>query len=700
MRFWAVIAFLCLFGCSAMEAFAAPAAVALGPAVGPLKPEELYGPRRLMARVSPSGRYLALVQRVGDKDRLVVIDLQGRTRSEIYNDPELSVVNIRAVIWKGDDRLVFSRSGFNLAANRNGEIRTRGREDARVGVAEDVRPLNLFAISRLGGAPVALSKGENQIFGGVLDSFGDDDGHVLFRVLVVPDRRDGGMTRLGRTPTSTYRLLEADVATGSVRVVEEGGQRTYNWGVDRQGRVNLRYDVYGRRGGTRVYGRDEGGDWNELFSIREKDFPALQDMEILGQSSTPGKLYVAAKPKDRSAGDTRELRIYDFATRTMGEKLWSHPRFDLDAIEQFDDGSLAAACYWADVYRCDYFEKALQAEAEGVRRFFDNERSIRISSSSRDDKVQILSVSGPDEPGSLYLFNRVTAKVEPLGSQWPRLAPDRLGVMKPWTWTASDGATLSGYLTTPPPSMNVSGPLPLIVMPHGGPEVRDTLSFDSWAQAFATRGYLVYQPNFRGSGGFGAAFAEQGYGQWGLRMQEDVIDGVEALIKQGKVDPNRICIVGASYGGYVALQGGATRPDLFRCVISRAGVSDLIRSQEWEKDNFDEDSPRYQYWLKSIGDPKAEAEKLRAASPISYASRYQPPVLLLHGDEDWVVPVEQSEIMEKALKKAGRPVTLTVFRGAAHADWPETVDARALSQMLEFVDKYIGPAASSPPARP
>jgi dipeptidyl aminopeptidase/acylaminoacyl peptidase len=173
-------------------------------------------------------------------------------------------------------------------------------------------------------------------------------------------------------------------------------------------------------------------------------------------------------------------------------------------------------------------------------------------------------------------------------------------------------------------------------------------------------------------------------------MQDDVIDGVEALIKTGQVDPARICIVGASYGGYVALQGGAKRPDLFKCVVSRAGLSDLVRSQKWEAEVFDKDSPRYKYWLKSVGDPKADAARLIAASPVTYAADYQPPVLLMHGVNDWNVPLEQSKIMEKALTKAGKTVTLTEYPGG-HSGWGEVLEAKALTEMVVFVDKYIGP---------
>lgn len=672
---------------------------AQAPANGPLKAEELFARRRLSAEVSPSGRYLALVQRVVNKDRLVIIDLEGRSRTEIFNGPGFDLSYVSEVYWKTDDTLLFLHSGTRISKDANGGFALKEKDGKKIADATGNESRILYVIPRTGGtarriplkSPIRPLEGYGMSTSGVgthriLDPLADDPTHVL----AVEGFPLGGNT-YSPFPRPLH-LQKIDIVTGEATIVETGEDRTRGWVVDRKGKAILRYDIYGRRGGLRVMGRTEGQTaWRELFSIRERDLPVVQDLDILGATDKPGTLFVSAPAKDRTQGDTRELRLYDFVTKTMGEKLFSHPRYDVTGIVQYEDGALAAACYWADTYRCEYLDKTRKAEAEGIDKFFEGQRNIVIASESRDGGVQVLSVSGPDEPGSLYLYSRKGGKVEFLGAQWPKLEPDRLGVMTPWRWTAKDGAELGGYLTTPPPELKAEGLPPLIVMPHGGPEVRDYLEFDRWGQAFASRGYVVFQPNFRGSGGFGAGFAEQGYRQWGLRMQDDVLDGVETLIKQGKVDPNRICIVGASYGGYVALQGGAKRPDLFKCVVSRAGLSDLVRSQKWERETFDTDSPRYAYWLKSVGDPKADEAALKAASPVTYAANYVPPVLLIHGDQDWNVPIEQSEIMEKALKKAGRTVTFTRYENQGHAGWAPSEDIKALDQILVFVDKYIGP---------
>jgi dipeptidyl aminopeptidase/acylaminoacyl peptidase len=171
------------------------------------------------------------------------------------------------------------------------------------------------------------------------------------------------------------------------------------------------------------------------------------------------------------------------------------------------------------------------------------------------------------------------------------------------------------------------------------------------------------QPNFRGSGGFGRAFAQAGYGQWGGVMQHDVTDAVQHLIDTGVADPSRICIVGASYGGYVALAGAAFTPELYRCVVAIAGVSDLLDSLRSDRIHEGRASPAYQYWTRSMGDPRENRDALIAASPARHAANVRAPVLMVHGEDDSIVLLRQSELMEDALTRAGKQVRLVRLPG-------------------------------------
>lgn len=199
-------------------------------------------------------------------------------------------------------------------------------------------------------------------------------------------------------------------------------------------------------------------------------------------------------------------------------------------------------------------------------------------------------------------------------------------------------------------------------MPHGGPEAQDDLNFDPWRQFLVSRGYAVFQPQFRGGDGFGAAHEQAGHGQWGKLVQDDVTTGVAKLIADGIADPKRMCIFGWSYGGYMAMAGAAFSPDLYNCSVAGAGVADVDRMLAWEGETTSRESPVFKYWLDRMGD----AATRQAASPADFAANVKIPMLLIHGDKDENVPFEQSVIMRDALTKAGKDVEFVELPGEEH----------------------------------
>jgi dipeptidyl aminopeptidase/acylaminoacyl peptidase len=266
------------------------------------------------------------------------------------------------------------------------------------------------------------------------------------------------------------------------------------------------------------------------------------------------------------------------------------------------------------------------------------------------------------------------------------LPENELGDMLVIKYKARDGTKITGYLTMPPGKGDKN--LPLVVMPHGGPELRDFVSFDPWAQMLANRGYAVLQPNFRGSGGYGKSFTEAGHRQWGRLMQDDITDGVKALIKDGTADANRICIVGASYGGYAALAGGAYTPELYKCVMSIAGISDVAAMMAHEKNMQDDEL--YTYWTNWVGDPKVDLQQIKAISPINSVSKFTAPVLLMHGERDDNVTPGQSMTMSQALKKAGKKSELILVENEGHSFFLDKNRLMLLKEMERFVGQNIG----------
>ena len=273
----------------------------------------------------------------------------------------------------------------------------------------------------------------------------------------------------------------------------------------------------------------------------------------------------------------------------------------------------------------------------------------------------------------------------------PQIKSSDVGEVNTIEYKARDGLKIPGLVTWPAgvaPENRKN--LPLIVMPHGGPEAYDSVGFDWLAQFFANEGYAVLQPNFRGSAGFGAVFRDAGRGQWGRKMQDDITDGADALVRMGWADKERICIMGWSYGGYAALAGGALTPDLYKCVVAVAGVSNLREMLAWEKRQYGARSRTVTYWEELIGDPDKDREAIDAVSPARQAANFKAPVLLIHGIDDTTVDVRQSDMMNDALKAAKKDVKYILIGGDDHGLVDADSRKSALKHMGEFVNAKIG----------
>ena len=306
-------------------------------------------------------------------------------------------------------------------------------------------------------------------------------------------------------------------------------------------------------------------------------------------------------------------------------------------------------------------------------------------------KKLIFFVEGSGHAGDYFLLDRETSALTHVAASRPDIPTEAVGEVLTIEYKARDGLDIPGVMTVPNGSDMKN--LPAIIMPHGGPESHDEVEFDFMAQYFASRGYLVFQPNFRGSDGFGTAFTEAGYGGWGGVMQQDITDGVQALKNGGMIDPERVCIVGWSYGGYAALAGGAFTPDLYKCVAAIAPVSDLPKMLYQEKRDHGKHHWVLSYWEKAMANGDATRETLREKSPAMFAENFQAPVLLIHGKDDLVVKINQSRIMKKALERADKEVELIQMRGEDHDLSTPGARLEALQALDGFIATHIGPHA-------
>jgi dipeptidyl aminopeptidase/acylaminoacyl peptidase len=315
--------------------------------------------------------------------------------------------------------------------------------------------------------------------------------------------------------------------------------------------------------------------------------------------------------------------------------------------------------------------------------------SVWLVDATPDLRHLLIRVEGSSSSGDYYLYSDDKV-VRFLSRSRPGIAPESVNPVTAFDYEARDGATIPALLTLPLAHKADPRSLPAVVFPHGGPESHDWLGFDWFAQALASQGYAVIQPQFRGSSGFGVQHLLAGRGEWGKRSQNDITDALQHLVAEGVVDPDRVCIAGASYGGFAALAGGAFTPELYKCVVSVSGVSDVRKMLSEEKAQHGRDHWAVAYWNELIARGKGGREALDATSPANFAARFSAPVLLLHGDKDNIVNPDQSRHMERQLKRAGKRVKLVTLKGEDHYLSNPGTRLECLRAVVDFVNQNIG----------
>ena len=631
--------------------------------------------------MSPSGRYLATVLRTDQQDTLIVSDLQSGETLPILkvgkdSSGKLTAIYITAVNWKSDQRLLL-RTQVSIDTGANFDDLSN-----RTQLALGAR---LFAIDRDGRNLIRLL-GENRnsaLLGAInLGAIGSllphDPDHIVMLV-----QGDFGPA-----------LFRVNVASGAGEMIERPSESVLGWWLDLNGvplvRVSWSLDA------LTLSRRDAAGAWRSFLRARREELKDLPDFQAIGPADQPNKYYVLARPETR---DRAGVYLYDLEKESFGDPLIEHAQYDLLSAQVSRDGKkIVRYCYIADVRVCEFTNPKINAHLRALRNYFATSVNVTVYDSSSDGTALVLYVEGPGLAPAFYRYLTSRGNIELLGYRRDRLAGKVLPVTTVVSWKTQDGLMLSGYLTRPADAGD-GRLLPLIVRPHGGPERRDRLGFDAFLQYFAARGYAIFQPNFRGSYGFGRKFAASGYGEWGGRMQDDITDGLQSLIERKWVDPERVCIAGSSYGGYAALAAVALTPKLYKCAIATAGISDLVEFVDSRRRKFGADSKTYAYWRQSVGDPKTTAAKLAATSPLRLVNQIVAPVLLIHGTADRTVPFAQSLAMKRALEKVGKPVELIAMQGEDHAFWTAAHEQAALIAIDRFLWQHLGPGqdVSLPP---
>lgn len=459
--------------------------------------------------------------------------------------------------------------------------------------------------------------------------------------------RDGTPRILLAYQTSIYQSVEfwpkvdeVDVSTGRMRNVVPPQSYVRSWYADATGTVRLGVGYNdGQRTSMMLYRTGAKDTFRTVARANRRRDESLIVPRIF--MAEPGKAIASDGHEGHDA-----LYEFDLNTLELGKKIFEAPGYDLDSYLTDATGTaLAAVRYTDDRSRTHWFD-ADMAQVQAQIDKAVGARRANIISSSRDMSKLLVHVGGPDRPGAYYYYNRADGAMQLLARVNEIIGAASLAPMRTIHYKARDGLDIPAILTVP--EGRDAKNLPLILMPHGGPIARDREEWDWWVQFLVNRGYAVIQPNYRGSSGFGAEFLNKGEGQWGLAMQDDLNDAVDWAVQQGVADPKRVCIVGASYGGYAALRGAQRDGGRFRCAISYAGVSDLGAIMRYDR-SFLNGGAASDYW-------KERAEDFRDVSPIFHAAEFSTPTLIMHGKKDRRVLVGQSREMVEKLKAAGKVV--------------------------------------------
>ena len=459
--------------------------------------------------------------------------------------------------------------------------------------------------------------------------------------------RDGAPRILLSYQTSIYinelgfwpQVDEVDVTTGRMHNVISPRANVMSWRADASGTVRV---GVGYIDATRTAKLLYRPDAKSSFRIVDRADKRRNESMV-----TP--LLFTADPSKAIASDDHEgtdaLYEFDLASLQLGQKIFAAPGFDIDTIVTDDSQtSLSGVYYTADAPAVHWFDASLAQVQSDIDKAVGNRRA-KIVSTSRDHKKLIVHVGAADQPGAYYYYYDTDYGVMKLLSNVSSsFGGARLSPVKTIRYKARDGLEIAAVLTLPA-GKNPKN-LPMILLPHGGPFARDSEDWDWWVQFLAHRGYAVLQPNYRGSSGYGVAFAEKGEGQWGLAMQDDLNDAVDWAVKEGIADEKRVCIAGASYGGYAAMRAAQRDGAKYRCAVSYAGVSDLSAMMRYDR-RFLNHGGRSD-WL------SRQAPNFAAVSPVNFAGQFSTPILLMHGKKDRRVQVTQSREMAEKLKSAGK----------------------------------------------
>jgi dipeptidyl aminopeptidase/acylaminoacyl peptidase len=613
-------------------------------------PLEAYGnlPSRSMVVISPDAQRMAYRDTSDGRDLMLILNIK---KKALLAAIDISLVNPDNAYFIDNDRLIF----FSSKNKRLWGF--KGRHDVSTAHVYNLKSKKIHQLLVPG---YGIYQGQSQL--GKIIGISSDK-----RFAYMPAYKNAG----------SYNLYKVSLERRRKPILySRGTDDTIDFFLDESGEVIAR-ERYDNESNKHSIEARVGADWKEIFSdetpYRTKDFkgvtPDRQSLVMLKQENKHGRW---------------SYYTMSLLTGKVSPPIFSHKNKDVEHVLTDLQRVVHGVQYSGFSPTYEFFNEKINARMRGLDKALPN-NTFKIADYTPDWKSMVFYLEGELSSGDYLLYQNGALKL--LASARPEIPGNAVHPAHEYYFTSRDGLIIPTLITSP--EGKTAKNFPAIMLPHGGPESYDKLGFNWMTQYFASRGYVVIQPQFRGSKGFGATHLLSGRGEWGRKMQDDLTDAVSHLAKEGMIDKNRVCIVGASYGGYAALAGVSFTPDLYKCAVSINGVFDIEKMLQTEKREYGNNHWVVSYWKDVISKGDINEDYLEQISPINHVMKIKAPVLLIHGELDQTVPIKQSKNMYDELDDAKKEVTFIELEEGNHNLSKSVNRLKALQAMDQFIKQFI-----------
>lgn len=603
------------------------------------KPVEHFfrNPKQTYYTLSPDGTHLAYLAPHKDRMNIHVRNLETGAEQLLTSQTDR---DIPGYFWGDDEHLVYIQD--------NG-----GDENYHVHVAK-----------RDGSSEKDMTPFEG-VKAEIIDSLRDIPGQIII-----------GLNKENPQLFDPYRL---NLNTGELTKLASNTDimnPISSWITDHDGKIRAATKMTDGVNTTLLFRDTEGEDFRELITLnfRESLFPICFTFDNK-------QLYVSTN----LGRDKNVIARWDPATQQEVEVLYENDSYDVDGLNYSRKRKVLTTISYESWKRERIF---LDDEAQSIYDFLTAQLpgyEVALTSTTRNEDKYIVRTYSDRSLGAFYLYEREGNKLTKLAEVNDDLKEDEMSEMRSVTYTTRDGLTVQAYLTLP--KGKEAKDLPLVVNPHGGPWVRDSWGFNPEVQLLASRGYAVFQPNYRGSTGFGRKYWELAFKEWGRNMQNDITDGVQWLIKEGIADADRVAIYGGSYGGYATLAGVTFTPDLYCCAVDYVGVSNLFTFLETIPPYW---KPYLEMMYEMVGHPERDKALMEARSPVFHVDQIKTPLFIVQGAKDPRVNIDESDQIVKALRARGVEVPYMVKGNEGHGFRNQENKFQFYKAMCGFLSQYLG----------